>query len=87
MLKKLLNGDNINSKPSHVLFKHIEKLMATLDKILALHIKDEYMEAVLLCWNIMSNLGETKPVLKMRVIVFEWVDFFLFQRMNTDNST
>ena len=64
MLKKLLNGDNINSKPSHVLFKHIEKLMTTLDKTLALHIKDEYMEAVLLCWNIMSNLGETKPVLK-----------------------
>ena len=64
MLKKLLSGDNINSKPSQVLFKHIEKLMATLDKTLALHIKDEYMEAVGICWNIMINLAETKPVLK-----------------------
>ena len=64
MLGKLLTNDGINSKPSPIFFKHLDKLTSMLDKTLCLHIFEEYLDALYILRNILITVTETKPLLK-----------------------
>ena len=64
MLGKLLTNDGINSKPSPIFFKHLDKLTSMLDKTLSLHIFEEYLDALYILRNILITVTETKPLLK-----------------------
>ena len=64
MLGMMLINAGINSKPSPILFKHLDKLTSVLDKTLSLHIFEEYLDALFILRNILITITETKPLLK-----------------------
>ena len=64
MLGMMLSNDGINSKPSPILFEHLDKLTSVLDKTLSLHIFEEYLDAIKILGNILETFTETKPLLK-----------------------
>ena len=64
MLGKLLSNEGINSRPSPILFKHLDKLTSVLDKMFSLHIFEEYWDAIVILSNILTTFTETKPLLK-----------------------
>ena len=64
MLGMMLTNEGINSKPSPILFKHLDKLTSVLDKTLSLHIFEEYLDAINILSNILITFTESKPLLK-----------------------
>ena len=64
MLGMMLTNEGINSKPSPILFKHLDKLTSVLDKTLSLHIFEEYLDAIYILSNILITFTESKPLLK-----------------------
>ena len=64
MLGMMLTNAGINSKPSLILFKHLDNLTSVLDQTLSLHIFEEYLDAINILSNILITFTESKPLLK-----------------------
>ena len=81
------------SKPSKILFNHMDKLCSVLDKTLILDLKEEYVAALNVLGNLLENIVQTRPLQKSytskQVVIwskeeFQWAKPYELENLNVE---